>query len=154
MGGRLHLPYAEGPADEFQLPDGSWAYVLRAIVLDSWLLWKHALPEDLALRRRLDAPAVAGITALAAALHSAHCQFPDYRQLGDTPFTVSCWWDPSDTSGLWSGGTRLLGRLAPYSAADLAQRLPALAPLRVTPRSAQWAEISLARSAWPPTTAG
>jgi hypothetical protein len=143
MGHDLHLPYAESPADEFQLPDGSWAYTLKAIVTDSWLLWKHALPEDPALRRLLDATAVAGITALAGELHSAHTHFPDYKALDDSPFQVSCWWDPSDFSGQWNTGRRLLARVDGYQAADLAQRITKLTRLAVTCCSAHWIEVSL-----------
>jgi hypothetical protein len=143
MGPRLHLPYAATPADEFQLPDGSWAYVLRAIVTDSWLLWQHALPADLALRRQLDAPAVAGITALAQELHQAHLRFPDYRQLVDSPFQISCWWDPSDPRDHWRAGTRLLGRIAGYRAAEVVQQLAGCPALAVQPRSLHWLEISL-----------
>lgn len=143
MGHDLHLPYAESPGDEFQLPDGSWAYTLKAIVTDSWLLWRHALPEDLTLRCQLDDVAVGGITALANHLHTAHTHFPDYKQLDDSPFEVSCWWDPSDTSGQWSAGTRLLARVDGYQACELTQHLAKAARLVVVARSPRWVEISL-----------
>jgi hypothetical protein len=142
-----HLPYCERPDDEFQMPDGRWCYSLRAIVLDSWLLWKHALPAEDSLRRQLDIPAVAGITALASQLHAAHCRFPEYPQLDDSPFTISCWWDPSDTSGQWSRGERLLTRLEGHTATSLCQALAGARRLEAIPRSAHWVEIALRTTA-------
>jgi len=119
----FHLPYCEAAADEFQMPDGRWFYALRAVVEDSWLLWKHALPAEPQLRRLLNAAAVESITALACALHGAHQKFPDYHRLGSSPFSVGQWWDPSDTTGQFSSGSRVLLRIGDYSASEVQRRL-------------------------------
>lgn len=141
---RLHLPYSESPQDEFQGADGQWYSIYRAISFDSWLLWKHALPDDLALRRLLTAEVEATIRRLADALHAAHQHFPDYKRLLDSPFQISHWWDPTDDSGAWSTGGRLLCRVQDYSAPALEAEIKRRSrSLRLVVRSLHWIEISL-----------
>lgn len=139
----LHLPYSVRPEDEFQMPDGSWHYVLRAVAHDGWLFWKHALPDELDLRAHLTHSVVSNITDLGNALHSVHQRFCDLSDLGDTPFTVGRWWDPTDTSGEWHEGRRILLRLDGYSAADLILMLRGRTFLEGEPVSTNWAEIRL-----------
>ena len=136
------LPYSSSPREEFQGPTGEWFTKLRAIVLDGWLYWKHALPDH-PLRGPIDELAARGITTLARRLHSAHMSLPEYRQLLRSPFTVGRWWDPSDPTGEWSRGTRVLLRLNGYSSYRLATKLHKRLELQVRQQSENWLEIAL-----------
>lgn len=140
-----HLPYSESPADEFQSPSGEWFCTLRAITFDSWLLWRHALPEDLYLWRELSHDVYTTIEALARRIHVMHQTFPDYKRLCDTPFVVSRWWDPTDDSGEWAYGDRVLLKIKGYTARDVAQEMPSRLKeqLIMQPRSTNWIEFSL-----------
>lgn len=146
----LHLPYSERPEDEFQMPDGSWHYTLKAVVQDSWLFWKHALPAEPELRQLLDDEAVTGITELATAIHLAHQRFANYRDLDDSPFTVGQWWDPSDSTGDWSSGQRVLLRIQGRSAEDLLHGLRGRGQLQGVVISDRWAELRLRHHPRPP----
>lgn len=140
-----HLPYSESPRDEFQAPNGEWYATLRAIAFDGWLLWKHALPEDLQLWPRLTPEIYGTIEVLAKRIHNLHQLLPDYRRLCDTPFKVSRWWDPTDDSGDWLDGGRVLLRINGYRARDVEHEIPARlkGQLLIQPRSVHWLEISL-----------
>lgn len=142
----FHVPYSESPSDEFRAPDGEWYSTLRAVTFDGWLLWKHALPEDIYLWPQLEVECYETIQLLAKRIHTIHQLFPDYRRLDDTPFTVSRWWDPTDDTGEWSGGDRLLCRINGYTAADVLAETPHRyrSLLQIQPRSKSWIEISLA----------
>ena len=90
----MHLPWSQSPSDEFLAPDGQWYSIFRAVVFDSWMLWKDALPPELELRALLDQEAYDGITSLGRKLHALHHRLPDYRRLSTSPFNVTAWWDP------------------------------------------------------------
>lgn len=141
----FHLPFSESPADEFQAPNGEWYATLRAITYDGWLLWKHALPEDTMLWPQLTEEVYGVIELLAKRIHLLHQCFPDYRRLVDTPFTVSRWWDPTDDSGEWLTGERVLLKVNGYTARDVLQEVPVRqkGQLLFQPRSTNWIEISL-----------
>lgn len=139
----MHLPWSECPEDEFLAPDGNWYYVFRAIVLDSWLLWRDALPPEPDLRLQLDEHIFDSITALARRLHSFHQGLPDYRQLTDSPFTVSRWWDPSDPDPFWNQGRSCLFRLNGYTSQDLANTLAKKTPIITRTISNRYLEVHL-----------
>lgn len=143
----FNVPFSESPHDEFQAPDGEWYSTLRAVTYDGWLLWKHALPDDLYLWPQLSAEAYDNIQLLAKRIHAIHQLFPDYRRLDDTPFTVSRWWDPTDTSDDWHLGGRLLCKIQGYTASDVEAETPHRyrSLLQIQPRSKHWIEISLAK---------
>lgn len=140
-----HVPYSESPRDEFQLPNGLWYSTLRAIAFDGWLLWRHALPEDMQLWPQLSQPVFETIEVLAQRIHNLHQLFPDYKRLADSPFRVSMWWDPSDDSGDWCNGDRVQLKILGYTAREIEQELtPRLkAQLQILPLSKHWVEISL-----------
>lgn len=85
------------------------------------------------------------IETLARRIHNLHQLFPDYRRLSDTPFTVSRWWDPTDDSGEWLYGDRVLLRINGYCAKDVDHETPQRlkGQLLIQPRSLHWMEISL-----------
>lgn len=143
----FNVPYSESPRDEFQTPGGVWYSTLRAITFDSWLLWRHALPEDIALWPQLTQPVFDSIEALGLRIHQIHQLLPDYRRLSDSPFHVSIWWDPADTSGDWSLGDRAQLRINGYTASDIHNELtPRLkASLQLRTLSKHWIEVSLPR---------
>lgn len=116
---RLHLPWSESPDDEFLAPDGQWYSVFRAVVFDSWLLWRDALPPGQELRSQLGWDAYREITQLARHLHLFHQSMPDYRGLTVPPFHVTRWWDPSDGDEEWNSGRSCLFRMDGYSSNDL-----------------------------------
>jgi hypothetical protein len=140
-----HVPYSEVITDEFQTPDGEWYATLRAIAFDGWLLWKHALPEDYLLWPQMTKPVFETIKILGQRIHNIHQLLPDYRRLSDTPFQVSCWWDPSDSHGEWTYGDRVLLRVNGYTARDIEHEVPARlrGQLNFEAVSTHWAEISL-----------
>jgi hypothetical protein len=142
----FHVPFSESPFDEFQAPDGEWYSTFRAVTYDGWLLWKHALPEDPYLWPQLNSDTYESIQLLAKRVHIIHQLFPDYRRLDDTPFTVSRWWDPTDDSGEWHQGERILCRIKGYTATDVLAETPHRyrSLLHIQPRSKHWVEISLA----------
>lgn len=148
---KYHLPFSESPEDEFQMPDGEWHMTLRAITYDAWLLWKHALPEDPMLWSRLTEEVVDTVTLLAKRIHNLHQCFADYRRLVDTPFTVSRWWDPTDDTGEWDQGGRVLLKVNGYTARDVEQEVPVRfkGQLILQPRSENWIEISLPLASMP-----
>jgi hypothetical protein len=83
-----HLPYAYGDDDEFRHPCGDWYLLDRAITHDSWLTWRHALPEGRQLRNRLPLAVSEAITALALRLDDLHQRLPGYRHPLGLPFVV------------------------------------------------------------------
>lgn len=107
----LHLPYSDRPEDEFLYPNGQWMYAFRALVTDSWLLWRDALPANPASRALLSAPQVTWIEVLGDALHRIHQTLPGYAQLEDSPFEVRRWLDPHDSGTPWHEGRRCHLRL-------------------------------------------
>ena len=143
----FHDPYSESPFDEFQAPEGEWYSTQLAVTFDGWLLWKHALPDDPYLWPQLTMQAYETIQLLAKRIHAVHQLFPDYRRLDNTPFHVSRWWDPTDDSGQWLTGERLLCKINGYTAREVQTELPhrQRSLLAIQPRSPHWVEISLAR---------
>lgn len=140
-----HLPYSMSPEEEFQGPNGDWFSIHRAIVFDSWLTWKDALPGH-PISGRLDEDVAATITVLAQKIHTAHALMPEYRRLADTPFRVGRWWDPSATDA-WSTGSKVLIRLEHYSAQRFASKLPGRLNLKAKAQSENWLVISLPEDA-------
>lgn len=140
-----HVPYSESPRDEFQTPSGAWYSTFRAIAFDSWLLWKHALPEDIQLWSQMTQPVFETIEVLGQRIHNLHQLLPDYKRLSDSPFRVSMWWDPTDDSGDWNRGDRVQLKLLGYTAHDIERELPSRHrnQLRILPLSRNWIEISL-----------
>ena len=70
----MHLPLSQSPSDEFLAPDAVVQHF--AVVFDSWMLWKDALPPELELRALLDQEAYDGITSLGRKLHALHHRLP------------------------------------------------------------------------------
>lgn len=137
----LHLPCSVAPDEEFQGPDGQWFSIYRAIVLDSWLTWKDALPGH-CRNQRLSTEVACTITALTQRIHAAHMQLPDYRRLSSSPFQVIRWWDPF-AKDRWNTGAKVLLRLEHYSAQRLMAKIPSRLQLAVRNHSGHWVEISL-----------
>lgn len=136
-----HLRCSESPREEFQGPSGEWFSIFRAIVLDSWLTWKDALPDH-PIRGPLDEEIASSITGLALRIHAAHVALPDYRRLSESPFRVSRWWDPFANDD-WQTGAKVLLRLEHYSAQRFAAKIPQRLNLQVRSQSDQWLEIAL-----------
>jgi hypothetical protein len=120
----MHNPYARFKEEEFQIPTGEWWLTCRSIVYDSWLFWSDALPEELELREKLDETTFDNITALARRLHSFHVSLSGYKQLNESPFKVSKWWDPTDPDPQWSSGRSCLFTIESFEAIELVQSLP------------------------------
>lgn len=140
---RYHVAASFGPNEEFQVPDGGWFSIFRAIAYDSWLIWRDALPEDPTLWRLLDQDQFQAIAALGKRIHSLHQLLPDYRRLSDSPFKVSRWWDPLDIEEDWHAGGRCLLRVAGYDANQLPLDAAPKLGLVARPVSQSWCEFSL-----------
>ena len=74
-------------------------------------------------REGLDAETFKNIVQLGGSLHCFHQSVPDYRQLSQTPFNITRWWDPSDRDERWSTGRACLFSLKDYSATDLVRMI-------------------------------
>lgn len=136
------LPLCFAPDEQFQGPTGDWFTVYRSIVLDSWLLWKHAIP-DWKVRCTVPRDVACNVTALARYVHATHMALPEYRHLSDSPFRVSRWWDPSEPDSEWASGRRALLRLEGCSASRFSSKVPRRFNLTVEPRSENWLEVAL-----------
>lgn len=137
-----NCPASFGPNEEFLTPDGQWFSVFRAVAYDSWLLWRHALPDNPNHWPLLNQEAFETIGVLGQRIHDLHQTCPDYRRLSDTPFTVSRWWDPLDDDG-WQRGDRCLLRIDGYEARQLPLDNAARLGLLARPVSAHWIEFNL-----------
>lgn len=120
----MHNPYALSPEGEFQTPEGEWWLTCRSIVYDSWLFWADALPYEMELRQQLDMESFNNITSLAKRLHVFHVSLPGYKQLNESPFKVSKWWDPTEADPQWSSGRSCLFTIENFEAEDLINYLP------------------------------
>jgi hypothetical protein len=98
-----HLPYAYSDEDEFLHPLDGWLLLDRAVVYDSWISWRHVLPRGSRDCQALSGEVNNAILALAAELHAIHQRLPSYRDLGESPFHVTRWWDPFSEDS-WSSG--------------------------------------------------
>ena len=114
----MHLPWSRSPEEEFLAPDGEWYSIFRAVVFDSWMLWKDALPPELELRALLDQESYDGITSLARKMHALHHRLPDYRCLSKSPFNVTAWWDPENTDPEWNTGRSCLFTIDGYTSKE------------------------------------
>jgi hypothetical protein len=138
-----HCPASFGPNEEFLAPTGEWLSVFRAIAYDSWLLWRHALPDNPNHWPLLDAGTFETIGRLGQRIHNLHQTLPDYRRLNDTPFTVSRWWDPLDDQEDWQLGGRCLLKINGYESRHIPIEAGGRFGLTITPISAHWLEFAL-----------
>lgn len=138
----MHLSYTETDDEEFQGPTGDWFCDLRAITLDNWLIWRHALPEP-ALRPTIPLQVACNVTALAQRIHQAHQRFPNYKLLMDTPFHVSRWWDPGEDDPDWGAGRAMLCRVDGYAATEIARYAAKTTGLVTRVCSQNWIELRL-----------
>ena len=105
-----HLPYAYLPENEFFHPIDGWLLMERSVVFDSWISWRHVLPDGYRDCQAMTAEVNEAILVLAAGIHRVHQKMPGYRDLGESPFHVSRWWDPRSEQP-WSSGTTCVFRL-------------------------------------------
>lgn len=112
-----HLPYAYSDEDEFLHPIDGWLLLDRAVVYDSWISWRQVLPRGSRDCRALNEDVNNAILALAAELHAIHQLIPGYRQLGESPFQVTRWWDPA-AGDPWNSGRLCIFSLADCSSGD------------------------------------
>jgi hypothetical protein len=83
----------------FTFPGGRGCALHRAVVYNSWLLWRDALPEDPYTWQSLRRPQVHAIGKLAQQLQTL-------RREARPGWRVLQWWDPRHEA--WSGGRRLM----------------------------------------------
>lgn len=124
------------------MPCGTDFYACRALVRDSWLQWRDALPPEQEDWERITSDVVENIQSLAKAIHHLHRSLPGYKQCDESPFTVSRWWDPDDDEG-WQLGGRCLFRFKDTTSFELIEGLPRKTQLQLTRISENWVEASL-----------
>lgn len=124
------------------LPSGESVYACRALVRDSWLQWRDALPPDQEDWVGLTDEIVRAVEELARGLHHLHRNLPGYKQCNESPFTVSRWWDPTDDEG-WQQGLFCLFKFEGQTAESLIAALPRKTALKLTPRSTHWVEATV-----------
>lgn len=139
----MQLPFSDCELDELTLPDGELIYSFRSVVYDSWLNWNDALPACTEERKQLNEDICSNIIKLASNLHSFHQSLPDYRQLTQSPFKVTRWWDPTDRDERWNSGSACLFSMTDYSATDLVRLIQRKTELAVTPVSKRYVEAYL-----------
>lgn len=110
-----HLPWAENDDDEFLHPAHGWYLLSRAIVHDSWLSWRQAIPDCKDARQSMPLDVSVSIAMLAHGLQCVHETIPGYEDLDDNPFYVPRWWDPTADDD-WKTGCRILFRIQGLSA--------------------------------------
>jgi hypothetical protein len=120
---KTHLPYAFLPENEFHHPTEGWLLLERSVVFDSWISWRHVLPPGMRDCRQMSAAVNQAILSLAAALHEVHQRLPDYRSLGDSPFRVARWWDPSSEAP-WNTGAACLFQVDGYTSDQFISFVP------------------------------
>jgi len=128
-----NLKSSDNPSQEFCTPSGEWYCTFRSIVYDSWLLWHDALPESLEQRRLLQQDQFDMIKLLGKKLDLFHRSLPDYKQRADSPFTVSCWWDPTHEDEEWNSGRSCLFSIEGYTSEELIGFLPKRKGARLNP---------------------
>lgn len=129
--------------DRFTLPCGNVVLTTRALVKDSWLQWRDALPQEEELWDQLSAEAVHAIVELARCLHGMHRAMKGYKQCDESPFTVSRWWDPTADDDGYDSGRYCLMKFKDFAATDLIRAVPRTSALMLTPvspRAPQWVE--------------
>jgi hypothetical protein len=95
-----------GAPDYFRFPSGRLCRLHRAICYDSWLMWRHALPEDQVSWALLRQPQVHAIGRLARLLHPLSRAIARKNPGTFKYFRVMQWWDPHHPD--WSSGRRIL----------------------------------------------
>lgn len=125
-----------------EMPCGSSFYACRALVRDSWLQWRDALPPEESDWSKLTTPVVETIQALAKEIHHLHRNLPGYKECNESPFTVGRWWDPDDDEG-WQLGGRCLFCFKDFSAFELIDRLPRKSQLHLLVITDRWVEASV-----------
>jgi len=106
-------------------------------------MWLDVLPEDLELRKRLNQDQFDMIKLLGKKLDLFHRSLPDYKQLTESPFNVSCWWDPTNEDEAWNSGRSCLFSLDGYTSDELVNLLPKRNPLVLKVISKKFIEASL-----------
>lgn len=144
----LNVPGSTHPSDEFLAPTGQWLSVYRAITYDGWMLWKDALPVDRLMRQRLDAHSYDNICLLGKRIHLLHQAVDDVRRIGESPFTVSRWWDPladpiAENGEHWHLGRHVLFRMKNMTAKQFTAIPQRRSQLQFRIVSTNWIEASL-----------
>lgn len=137
------LPWATCPEDEFCTPTGKWFLTCRAIVTDSWLQWRHALPADHRQWSRMSRKVYTTIRILAGHIHTAHCLMPGYKDLSDGPFAVSSWWDPDHEDPTQRDGSLCLFRIDGMTAREITPFFIGIPSVRVRQVSERFVEAAL-----------
>lgn len=128
---------------EFQFPAGGYCPLDRAIVYNSDLTWRQALPRHAALWGSLQTHQVVGIARLARALRELELTTRNASSWRQRPWQVMQWWDP--LLGDWSSGRRAILKPRHHS---IAEALTFLEPsaLRVAPRFTDLIEVLIPRA--------
>ena len=112
-------PLFDNSPDIFLVPTGQKFLTIRAIIYDSWIMWKDALPCDKEHHSLLSHDVYNNIIELATRIHKLHQSLPTYKGTSETPFEFVLWWDPTDPDKDWSTGKTCRFMIEDYSAQDL-----------------------------------
>tara|TARA_R100001463_G_scaffold66150_2_gene119596 strand:- start:724 stop:1179 length:456 start_codon:yes stop_codon:yes gene_type:complete len=112
-------PLFENSPTTFVNPTGQNFLTIRAIIYDSWITWKDALPDDIAQHSLLSEDIYNNIIELAGRVHKLHQSLPNYKATTESPYEFVLWWDPSDTDENWNSGKTCRFMIEDFTAQDL-----------------------------------
>lgn len=115
----------------FLFPTGRHCPLDRAIVFNSNLTWRHALPAEASRHGALRLEQVDGIARVARALRDLERSLAPTKRWGPPCWRVLQWWEP--TLADWRSGRRALiapRRHTPAEAMELLARSPLRSALR------------------------
>lgn len=128
---------------EFRFPAGGHCPLDRAIVYNSDLTWRQALPKHAVLWSGLQAHQVAGIARLARALRERELTTRSASSWRQRPWQVMQWWDPQAPD--WASGRRALLKPRHHSVAEALVFLIPSDTLQVAPRFTDLIEVLVPR---------
>ncbi|MEB3319331.1 MAG: hypothetical protein VKI63_00130 [Cyanobium sp.] len=132
------------PRIEFRFPAGGYCPLDRAIVYNSDLTWRQALPKHGSLWSSLQSQQVAGIARLARALRDRELTTRIASSWRQRPWQVMQWWNPLTAD--WSSGRRALLKPRDHSLTEALEFLAPSPELRVAPRSCDLVEVLVLRA--------
>ena len=112
-------PLFDSSPATFDSPTGQKFLTIRAIVYDSWITWKDALPVDKEQQALLSHDVYNNIVELAGRVHKLHQSLPTYKGASESPFEFVLWWDPTDPDENWNSGKTCRFMIDSYTSDDL-----------------------------------
>ncbi len=128
---------------EFRFPAGGYCPLDRAIVYNSDLTWRQALPKHGSFWGALQTQQIVGIARLARALRELELTTRVASPWRQRPWQVMQWWDP--LAGDWTSGRRALLKPRHHTVAEALDFLIPSSQLRAAARFSDLVEVLVSR---------